>query len=334
MALKWISLKVKPPEGNKKATSNKKIEANKQNAKLSTGPRTSEGKRRSSRNSLKHGLLVSDLVIRAGGLEDQAEFDALLFGLRDHWQPANLAEDLTVQEIAASYWRTRRAYRFESGDITCWGAGPIDSESNEPAIDLSTLQPSKDVFRSLLQSSRGTDALLANVEEAEFEVEPTGSIPAKVLSWLNPCKPWDPSFFTSKKDLLVALEKERRGLSARRRHLEEEELLRLKAKRDYWAIPSKEGLDRMNPYVASNVRHRYKLEERLEQLQARRRENEKAKERNAETLQENKFCETKPTGFEDGGLPKGPHSVGLEEQTSNGTAPPPIEIKKDCTTGD
>jgi len=33
MALKWISLKVKPPEGNKKATSNKKIEANKQNAK-------------------------------------------------------------------------------------------------------------------------------------------------------------------------------------------------------------------------------------------------------------------------------------------------------------
>ncbi len=34
----------------------KRIEANRRNAKHSTGPKTSAGKFRSSRNSLKHGL--------------------------------------------------------------------------------------------------------------------------------------------------------------------------------------------------------------------------------------------------------------------------------------
>src|SRR4051812_26019670 len=36
--------------------SKRKIEASRQNARLSTGPRTANGKLRSSRNALKHGL--------------------------------------------------------------------------------------------------------------------------------------------------------------------------------------------------------------------------------------------------------------------------------------
>jgi hypothetical protein len=37
-------------------TSNRQIEANRGNAKQSTGPKTAAGKTRSSRNSLRHGL--------------------------------------------------------------------------------------------------------------------------------------------------------------------------------------------------------------------------------------------------------------------------------------
>ena len=43
-------------------TTLKKIEANKANAALSTGPKTPEGKTISCRNSLKHGLLAQSVL--------------------------------------------------------------------------------------------------------------------------------------------------------------------------------------------------------------------------------------------------------------------------------
>ena len=52
--------------------SEKQQRANRENAKKSTGPRTAEGKARSSKNGIKHGLLARDAVM-AG--EDQAEYD-------------------------------------------------------------------------------------------------------------------------------------------------------------------------------------------------------------------------------------------------------------------
>jgi hypothetical protein len=39
-----------------KATSIKRVNANRENAKKSTGPKTASGKFRSCRNALKHGL--------------------------------------------------------------------------------------------------------------------------------------------------------------------------------------------------------------------------------------------------------------------------------------
>jgi hypothetical protein len=44
--------------------SEKKIFANRMNAKKSTGPRTASGKARSSMNSLKHGLNASKFIIK------------------------------------------------------------------------------------------------------------------------------------------------------------------------------------------------------------------------------------------------------------------------------
>ena len=46
----------------------KRTEANRANAKRSTGPRTAEGKARASKNALAHGLTARDIIV---GDEDE-----------------------------------------------------------------------------------------------------------------------------------------------------------------------------------------------------------------------------------------------------------------------
>jgi|SRR5208282_2494141 len=94
----------------------KKAAANRRNAQLSTGPRTEEGKRRSRRNALKHGVLASALLIAEGeGAEDPSEFDELLGGLRRDLAPVGTLEEMLIEKIAVCWWRQKRALRCEAG---------------------------------------------------------------------------------------------------------------------------------------------------------------------------------------------------------------------------
>ena len=94
----------------------KKAAANRRNAQLSTGPRTEEGKRRSRRNALKHGVLASALLIAEGeGAEDPSEFDELLGGLRRDLAPVGTLEEMLIEKIAVCWWRQKRALRCKAG---------------------------------------------------------------------------------------------------------------------------------------------------------------------------------------------------------------------------
>src|SRR5271166_2849305 len=96
----------------------KKASTNRRNAQLSTGPKTEEGKSRSRRNAVKHGVLVSALLITEGqGAEDPAEFDELLGGLRQDFAPVGALEEMLVEKIAVCWWRQKRALRCEAGLI-------------------------------------------------------------------------------------------------------------------------------------------------------------------------------------------------------------------------
>jgi hypothetical protein len=96
--------------------SQKKVEANRRNAKQSTGPKTEEGKSRSRFNALKHGILASALLITKGeGAEDPAEFDELLDGLRRDLAPVGALEEMLVEKLAVCWWRQKRALRCEAG---------------------------------------------------------------------------------------------------------------------------------------------------------------------------------------------------------------------------
>ena len=87
------------------------IRASRENAKKSTGPRTPEGKARSSKNALKHGLLSQDAVIPG---EDPAEFDRHLTLYEDTYLPHNCIERELVRQIADAAWRMRRLSRIET----------------------------------------------------------------------------------------------------------------------------------------------------------------------------------------------------------------------------
>ena len=69
------------------------IEANRKNAQKSTGPVTPEGKARSGRNSIRHGLLSRVIPIDAPGYRE------LLDGLYTSLTPQNELERMLVDQI-------------------------------------------------------------------------------------------------------------------------------------------------------------------------------------------------------------------------------------------
>ena len=99
-------------------TSSRKVEANRRNALKSTGPRTTNGKRRVARNAVRHGFFSKWLLVQhQDGKESQSEYDDFYADMRKHYQPAGWLEALWAEKIAVWSWRLRRLIRCESGQI-------------------------------------------------------------------------------------------------------------------------------------------------------------------------------------------------------------------------
>jgi len=87
--------------------STKKVEANRQNAKKSTGPKNTSLVRL---NAVKHGLLSKDTVIKS---ESNKELQELGKRLRMELAPQGELEIILVDRIVSSIWRMKRAIRVE-----------------------------------------------------------------------------------------------------------------------------------------------------------------------------------------------------------------------------
>jgi hypothetical protein len=99
-------------------TSDKQIEANRRNARKSTGPVTPEGKAAVRHNALKHGLLAREAVIAGGAFaESEQDFETFLAGLHDDLDPQGSLEELLVEQIGICYWRLRRALRADTREF-------------------------------------------------------------------------------------------------------------------------------------------------------------------------------------------------------------------------
>jgi hypothetical protein len=87
------------------------IAANRANARKSTGPRTVEGKQRSSMNPLKHGLSARTIVLSH---EDEIGYQETRGSLYQQYQPATPQECMLVDQLASAWWRTIRARQYET----------------------------------------------------------------------------------------------------------------------------------------------------------------------------------------------------------------------------
>jgi hypothetical protein len=93
-------------------TSFKQIEANRRNARMSTGPITEEGKQRSRCNAVRHGLTAETVI---GALEDIEDFKAFEAVIIADYDAQSAVERELVLRLASVLWRLRRATAMETG---------------------------------------------------------------------------------------------------------------------------------------------------------------------------------------------------------------------------
>ena len=153
-------------------TTEKQIAANRENAKKSTGPRTLDGKRKSRRNALRHGLTAETVI---AVLEETTAYEALAKAINADFRPATNFELQLVGRLISLLWRLRRATAIESGLLA------LQAESLRQKNASSS--KSLDLFHRLLdplQSQRYCDSrrtedaqtLVPNQAGGSIEVNP------------------------------------------------------------------------------------------------------------------------------------------------------------------
>jgi hypothetical protein len=92
-------------------SSNRRKIASRANGAQSKGPITPEGKTRSARNAIRHGLMAKCVVLDT---ESQEGFDTLLAGFVERFAPADGVELGLVEEMFSAFWRQRRVWAIET----------------------------------------------------------------------------------------------------------------------------------------------------------------------------------------------------------------------------
>src|SRR5262249_19244582 len=117
-------------------TVSKRVEANRNNAKRSCGPRTPEGKARSRMNSLKHGL-TAELVVLPG--EDPERLEARAAARKEELKPQGELQDYLVERAVHQSWQLDRIDRAIAAKLklnASFGDLDRDQAETDEALDL------------------------------------------------------------------------------------------------------------------------------------------------------------------------------------------------------
>src|SRR5260370_1384659 len=107
------------------------IFANRENARHSTGPKTEEGKAKSSSNSYRHGLAAHGLIILPG---QEEAFNDLHTGLHECCRPEGTLQETIFMRILESAWHLHRCRVAESQlylEVANQGLDPMLDEETQ-----------------------------------------------------------------------------------------------------------------------------------------------------------------------------------------------------------
>src|SRR5215212_3338909 len=93
----------------------KQVQANRENAQESTGPRTEQGKEASRLNAVRHGASANAPVVP--NLEREEDWDAHRRGLLESLRPVGQLEEMLADRFIQLSWRIQRIARYERDEI-------------------------------------------------------------------------------------------------------------------------------------------------------------------------------------------------------------------------
>jgi hypothetical protein len=108
------------------------LNARRENAQHSTGPRTEAGRKRSSLNAFRHGL-TGQIVVHTP--EDQKAFRKHCDGIREALAPEGALEIELAQAIAEGRWRLNRASALENAIFALGQTEDPPEDSGGPELD-------------------------------------------------------------------------------------------------------------------------------------------------------------------------------------------------------
>jgi hypothetical protein len=155
----------------------RQIEANRRNARLSTGPVTEEGKGKSRQNAVRHGL-TAETVIDA--LEDAGDYAAFEMAVTADYDAQSAVERELVLRLASLLWRLRRATTIESG---------LFKIQAKHLLQFRQRRPTHQEHRRII------DSTYRNALSTEEDMEPNGEPGSSTLDPGSPSAvdPADPS---------------------------------------------------------------------------------------------------------------------------------------------
>jgi hypothetical protein len=166
-----------------------RAEINRENAQYSTGPKTEEGKQRSSLNALRHGL-TSQTVVLPG--EDLELYHQHLASFQHDLRPFGADEHNLVQILADTSWRLHRVAVLESNLLT-HGAFTQDDDAPNPDRTIKGLATLSLHGQRLNRQFESTLRLLKNIQrERKKENEGLAQTIDYIKSFENDGYIWDP----------------------------------------------------------------------------------------------------------------------------------------------
>lgn len=278
-------------------TTDKQADANRRNAAHSTGPVTESDKAIPSRNALKHGLLAKEIVIDGGeGAESQEEFDAVILDLKNQFDPQGPLEEMLVEKIEVSYWRLRRAHRYEVGIIrrdlgkavaryyerdpfrqgeTRRRDDEVDAKVSEAQELQKAWQDDRNQFTKMHKAGKDLQEIygwqdnwdafyeewLQDIEELEDES------PAGICRAANQAGWTDDKIWQAHIDLCTdQMEVQARAIQGLRQQKQDNQLA-LQVEKKIGCIPKPRDLERLLKYEGAIERQFYKAIDQLERLQ-------------------------------------------------------------------